>query len=121
MTTNREKVNEVLFGSKRIIDVASAILTLDGTSTGPRLPHQFTVNDAIDRYQELRPQSIASGGQVKECIDRMSGSSLEMTQLVKDVRSWDERTYALTASPLWKIVIAYDAALERQFPGAVDL
>lgn len=121
MTTNRELVNEVLFGSKRIIDIASAILTLECDGVAPRLPYQFTVNEAVARYNDLRPQSSAAATQVKEGVDRMSGSPLEMTRLVKDARSWDEKTYELTSSPLWDIVIAYDEALEKQFPGAVDL
>ncbi len=121
MTTNREKINEALFGGPRTIDVACAIITLDGEGFAPRLPHQFTVSEAIGRYKELRPRSIMTGGQVKESIDRMNGSPLGMVSLVRDARSYDEKTYALTSSPLWEVIMAYNVAIEQQFPGAADL
>ncbi len=121
MTTNREKVNEALFGSKRMIDVASAIIMLDGEGVAPLMPNQFTVSAAIGRYRQLRPRSDATGGQVRQCIDRMEGLPLEMVSLVHDVRSYDQRTYALTSSPLWEVIVAYNVAIEQQFPGAVDL
>lgn len=105
-----------------MIDVASAIITLDGEAAENHPENYFfTVNEAIQRYRDLRPQSIANDGQVRESIDAMTGLPLDMTRLVKDARSWDEKTYALTGSPLWNVVLAYEVALKEQFHGAVDL